>query len=304
MEWINIYSIWQTLPKHLCIQSYKQNLLVKCIYVIHAFGIVGLFSAFVHTERHSKIVKDLSALNDGFTFFEHVHLPDLKSKTNMLENKTKMQHKPLFWNLQFFMLCITSIYMKMPLLTRTITFIYLIYKLWIIYWKWCTCTGDGPKCLYYNYVIALQSTFYVFTLFGSTPNFLAMSVMMCSLTSVPCGPPNPRIAVLDGVLVLHILPTVRKCGMLYGIDIAIIETIITFEGREKERDLTQSCNKSYTHRKFHKATWQHKNATETFDYTTMADQLRTVSWSHNNHPTGVVKPNYGIPTFPLTTKAV
>ena len=77
------------VPKHLYIKRYKQNLLVKCIYIIHAFGIVGLFFAFVHTERHSKIVEDLPALNDGFTFFEHVHLPDLKRETNMLENNVK-----------------------------------------------------------------------------------------------------------------------------------------------------------------------------------------------------------------------
>ena len=32
--------------------------------------------------------------------------------------------------------------------------------------------------------------------------------------------------------------------------------------------------------------------------------LRTVSWSNDNHPTGVVKPVYGIPTFLLTAKAV
>ena len=33
-------------------------------------------------------------------------------------------------------------------------------------------------------------------------------------------------------------------------------------------------------------TKRHKN----FDYTTIMDQLRTVSWSDDNHPTGVVKP--------------
>ena len=47
-----------------------------------------------------------------------------------------------------------------------------------------------------------------------------------------------------------------------------------------------------------------KNATKNFDYTTIADRLRTVSWENDSHPTGVVKPVYGIPTFPLTTKAV
>ena len=47
-----------------------------------------------------------------------------------------------------------------------------------------------------------------------------------------------------------------------------------------------------------------KNATKNFDYTTIADRLRTVSWGSDSHPAGVVKPVYGIPTFPLTAKAV
>ena len=48
--------------------------------------------------------------------------------------------------------------------------------------------------------------------------------------------------------------------------------------REKGRDLTKSCDKSlYSHRKVQKVTWQHKNATKNFDYTTIADRLRTVS---------------------------
>ena len=63
--------------------------------------------------------------------------------------------------------------------------------------------------------------------------------------------------------------------------------------REKGRGLTQSYDKSpYTHRKIQKATWQQKTATKNFDYTTIANRLRTVSWSSNStsHPTGVVKP--------------
>ena len=47
-----------------------------------------------------------------------------------------------------------------------------------------------------------------------------------------------------------------------------------------------------------------KNATKNFDYITIADRLRTVSWGNDSHPAGVVKPVYGIPTFPLTAKAV
>ena len=54
----------------------------------------------------------------------------------------------------------------------------------------------------------------------------------------------------------------------------------------------------YTDKKIKKATWQHKNPTKTFDYTTIADRLRTVSLGNDSHPTGVIKPVYGIPTFP------
>ena len=43
-----------------------------------------------------------------------------------------------------------------------------------------------------------------------------------------------------------------------------------------------------------------KTPPKKFDYTTIADRLRTVSWGNDSHPTGVVKPVYGIPTFPLT----
>ena len=77
------------------------------------------------------------------------------------------------------------------------------------------------------------------------------------------------------------------------------------ENRGKERDLTPFYDESpYTHRQIQKATWQQKNSTKNFDYTTIADRLRTVSWSSDSHQTVVVKPAYGIPTFPLTAKAV
>ena len=56
--------------------------------------------------------------------------------------------------------------------------------------------------------------------------------------------------------------------------------------------------------KFKKQRDNTKNATKNFDYTTIADRLRTVSWGNDSHPAGVVKPVYGIPTFPLTAKAV
>ena len=44
------------------------------------------------------------------------------------------------------------------------------------------------------------------------------------------------------------------------------------------------------------------NTPHRIDYTTIAAQLRTVSWSSDSHPTGVVKTVYGIPTFQLTLK--
>ena len=67
--------------------------------------------------------------------------------------------------------------------------------------------------------------------------------------------------------------------------------------REKGRDLTQSYDKSpYTNRNIIMAKWQH-NATKKFDYTAVADRLRTVSWSNYSHPTGVVNLVYG-PNLP------
>ena len=49
---------------------------------------------------------------------------------------------------------------------------------------------------------------------------------------------------------------------------------------------------------------EHKDANKNSDYTTIADRFRSDSWSNYCHPTGVVKPVNGIPTFPLTAKDV
>ena len=46
-----------------------------------------------------------------------------------------------------------------------------------------------------------------------------------------------------------------------------------------------------------------KNATKNFDYTTIADRLRTVSLSNSSYPSGVVKLVYERSTFPLTATA-
>ena len=47
-----------------------------------------------------------------------------------------------------------------------------------------------------------------------------------------------------------------------------------------------------------------KNAAKNFDYTTIVDRLRTVSWSNISHPIGVVKPVYEHSTLPLAGKVV
>ena len=52
--------------------------------------------------------------------------------------------------------------------------------------------------------------------------------------------------------------------------------------REKEGDLTQSYDKTPIPTENSKTKGQHTNATKTFDYTTIADRLRTVSWSNKS----------------------
>ena len=52
-----------------------------------------------------------------------------------------------------------------------------------------------------------------------------------------------------------------------------------------------------------KSNGQHKNATKNFDYTTIADRLRTVSWSNNSHSTGVVKPGLKGTNLPTNCKS-
>ena len=81
--------------------------------------------------------------------------------------------------------------------------------------------------------------------------------------------------------------------------------MVEHEVEKKEEIWLNPVTKNpYTHRTIQKATWQHKNATKNFDYTTIADRLRTVSWSISSHPTGVVKPVYERSTFPYTVKEV
>ena len=78
---------------------------------------------------------------------------------------------------------------------------------------------------------------------------------------------------------------------------------VSFYSRAYKIDLTKSFDKSlYTIRK-----WKPKDNTkkpQNLYYKTIADRLRTVSWSNYRHLTFVVKPVNGIPTFPPTAKAV
>ena len=73
---------------------------------------------------------------------------------------------------------------------------------------------------------------------------------------------------------------------------------------EKGRDRTQSYGKSRKLTPTEKSKKQRYNTKKNLDYTIIVDRLRTISWSNDSHPTGVVKPVNGVTTFPLTTEAV
>ena len=60
----------------------------------------------------------------------------------------------------------------------------------------------------------------------------------------------------------------------------------------------------YTHRKIKKCKMTTQNLTKHFDHTTIANRLTTVKCSNDSHLAGMYKPVYGIPTFPLTIKAL
>ena len=73
--------------------------------------------------------------------------------------------------------------------------------------------------------------------------------------------------------------------------------------REKERGVTQSYDeKPYSNRKLTQPINNTKNVTKTFDYTTIAGRLRTVSWSNNSHQTCVVKPGLKVTNLPIHHK--
>ena len=76
--------------------------------------------------------------------------------------------------------------------------------------------------------------------------------------------------------------------------------------REKGRDLISPMKKTNTptEKSQEQRDNTKKTATKNFDYTTIADRLRTVSWSNSSHPTGVVKPVHERSIFPLTATVV
>ena len=93
-------------------------------------------------------------------------------------------------------------------------------------------------------------------------------------------------------------------NLIFFFHIRYILNEVVMPVREKGRDLTQSYDKSpCTHRKIQKASWQHKkNATKNFDYTTIADWLRMVSWSNVQQSTPMVWLNRSTSAQPSTNR--
>ena len=85
----------------------------------------------------------------------------------------------------------------------------------------------------------------------------------------------------------------------------LIETYLLRFKEKKEENWLSPMKKATTPTEKSKEQGNNmKYATKNFDYTTIADRLRTVSWSNSSHPTGVVKPVYERSTFPLIARAV
>ena len=154
----------------------------------------------------------------------------------------------------------------------------------------------------YNYLkLPMRVSLYIGTVYGETTDNSDFKLHVKvsydeHFTSQPISFLSLKIQTIRVFLKLN------KSENIFGL---LISSILSKDLREKGRDLTQSYEKSpYTHRKIQKATRQHKNATKNFDYTTIADRLRTVSWGNDSHPIGVIKPVYGVPNFPLTATVV
>ena len=93
---------------------------------------------------------------------------------------------------------------------------------------------------------------------------------------------------------LYIVLSIKE--KLYGRELCLEETKeeIWFSPMTKAQHQKKNPKSNVTTQKRH----------QKFDYTKIADRLRTVSRGNGSHLTGVVKPVYGISTFLLTAKAV
>ena len=92
------------------------------------------------------------------------------------------------------------------------------------------------------------------------------------------------------------LLVLRICAVTYITEISLHMTLNNKSHKdkitgEKGKDLTQSYFISPDTHKNPKSNVTTQNVTKNFDYTTIADRLRTVSWSNNSHHTGVIKRN-------------
>ena len=106
--------------------------------------------------------------------------------------------------------------------------------------------------------------------------------------------------ILD-ILKLHSTKMYESLCCVITIFKKVTTVISVLNMREKGRDLTQSYDKAPTPTENPKSNLITQKRHQNFDYTTIADRLRTVSWGNHSHTTGVVKPVNGIPTLPLTT---
>ena len=72
--------------------------------------------------------------------------------------------------------------------------------------------------------------------------------------------------------------------------------------RRRKRKISDSVlwQKPLYQQKIQNTNWQHQHANKKFTYTIIADRFGTAGWSNNIHPTGVVKPVYGYPTYEAT----
>ena len=87
-------------------------------------------------------------------------------------------------------------------------------------------------------------------------------------------------------------------------DVVVPDYIASLQEKKEELWLSPMTKAPTQTEKSKKQRDNIKNATKNFDYITIAEWLRTVSWSNSSHQTGVVKPVYERSTFPLTATAM